>query len=181
MEYKRLLGHRVYPRQPFLKLLARHRGQFRTGTGGPQPLLRHGARARVHGLIGRVGLNGAAVVLLRQDEASGRWEARIEVRDEAGAAGGAAGGTAAGVEAGTAAGTSAGIAAGMAAGTAGAGTAGAAGALEPGELVRVRPANLCALEEGAAGPSTGGEQSGQAGFAPLEEGDWCDASSLLSL
>lgn len=32
MEYKRQLGHRVVPREPFLNLLAQHRGEFRQAT-----------------------------------------------------------------------------------------------------------------------------------------------------
>mmetsp|Transcript_57430 Transcript_57430/g.122164 ORF Transcript_57430/g.122164 Transcript_57430/m.122164 type:complete len:395 (+) Transcript_57430:256-1440(+) len=36
MEYKRQLGHRIYPRQDFLKLLHKHRGDFRRPTAGSE-------------------------------------------------------------------------------------------------------------------------------------------------
>jgi hypothetical protein len=36
MEYKRQLGHRVVPREPFLALLAQHRGNFRQATPHPK-------------------------------------------------------------------------------------------------------------------------------------------------
>lgn len=35
MDYKRVLGHRVYPRRDFLALLKQHRGEFATPQGGP--------------------------------------------------------------------------------------------------------------------------------------------------
>merc|ERR1712048_1102249 len=38
MDYKRELGHRVYPRADFLALLKQYRGSFRQETGVPQRL-----------------------------------------------------------------------------------------------------------------------------------------------